>query len=83
LKISLYSVGIGRGISGQEFENKFWGVDIWEDARLQAAKFVRQIQAAYEQPMSRQKFTITMLAAVLLLLCGVCVGRVSALWWPL
>lgn len=53
-----------------------------EDARLQTSKIVRQVQATYEQPMSNQRFMIVVLAAVLLLLSGICIGRMSAHWWP-
>jgi hypothetical protein len=51
-----------------------------ETARLQALKIAQQIQATYEQPMSNQRFTIVTLAAVLLFLCGVLAGRISAHW---
>jgi len=51
-----------------------------EDARLQASKIVRQVEAAYEQRMSAQKLTIAVLAAVLLFSWGVWAGRISALW---
>ena len=54
-----------------------------QDACLQTSKIVQRVATAYEQPMSAQKFTIVMLAAVLLFLCGAWAGRVSALWWPL
>jgi hypothetical protein len=51
-----------------------------QDARLQASKIVQQVEAAYEQPMSAQKFTIVALGALLLFFCGVWAG-ISALWW--
>jgi len=51
-----------------------------QDARLQASKFVRQVEAAYQQRMSAQKLTIAVLAAVLLFSWGVWAGRISALW---
>jgi len=51
-----------------------------QDARLQASKFVRQVEAAYQQRMSAQKRTIAVLAAALLFSCGVWAGRISALW---
>ena len=54
-----------------------------QDARLQAAKIVRQVEAAYQQRMSAQQFAIAALVAVLLFFGGVWVGRISALWWPL
>ena len=54
-----------------------------QEARLQASKIVQRVEAAYEQPMSTQKFTIVVLAAVLLFFCGVWAGRISALWWHL
>jgi len=54
-----------------------------QDARLQASKIVRQVEAAYQQRMSAQKLAIAALAAVLLFFWGVWVGRISALWWPL
>ncbi len=54
-----------------------------EDARLQVSKIVQRIEAAYEQPMSAQKTTIAVLAALLLFFCGVWAGRISALWWHL
>jgi hypothetical protein len=54
-----------------------------QDARLQASEIVRQVEAAYQQRMSAQKLTITVLAAVLLFCCGVWAGRISAMWWPL
>jgi CHASE3 domain sensor protein len=54
-----------------------------QDARLQASEIVRQLEAAFHQRMSTQKLTIAALAAVLLFLCGVWAGRISALRWPL
>ena len=54
-----------------------------QDARLQASRIVRQVEAAYQQRMSAQKLTIAALAAALLFFCGVWAGRISALWWPL
>lgn len=54
-----------------------------QDARLQASKIVRQVEAAYQQRMSAQQLAIAALAAVLLFFGGVWVGRISALWWPL
>jgi hypothetical protein len=54
-----------------------------QDARLQASKIVREVEAAYHQRMSAQQLAIAALAAVLLFLCGVWAGRISALWWPL
>ena len=51
-----------------------------QDARLQASKLVRQVEAAYQQRMSAQKLTIAVLAAVLLFSWGVWAGRISALW---
>jgi len=53
------------------------------DARLYASNIVRQIEAAYRRPMSAQKLMIAVLAAVLLFVCGIWAGRISALWWPL
>jgi hypothetical protein len=54
-----------------------------QDARLQAAAVVQQVAEAYKRPMSSRKFTIVILAAALLFLCGAWAGRVSTLWWPL
>ena len=54
-----------------------------QDARLQASKIVRQVEAAYQQRMSAQQFAIAALVAVLLFFGGVWAGRISALWWPL
>jgi hypothetical protein len=56
------------------------GRDI-QEARLQASKIVQGVEAAYEQPMSAQKFRIAVLAALLLFFCGVWAGRISTLWW--
>jgi len=54
-----------------------------QDARLHASEIVRQVEAAHQLRMSAQKLTIAILGAVLLFFCGVWVGRISALWWPL
>jgi hypothetical protein len=54
-----------------------------QEARLQASKIVQRIEAAYQQPMSAQKLTITVLAALLLFFCGLWAGRISVLWWHL
>jgi hypothetical protein len=54
-----------------------------DHASLQASKIAQQIATTYHQPLSRQRFTVAVLAAAVLLLCGVWLGRVSALWWPL
>ena len=51
-------------------------------ARLRAVEIVQEVKTAYQQPMSNQKFTIVVLAALLLLLCGIWVGTVTASWWP-
>src|SRR5271168_1431072 len=51
-------------------------------ARLRAVEIVQEVKTAYQQPMSNRKFTIVVLAAVLLLLCGIWVGTVTASWWP-
>jgi hypothetical protein len=51
-------------------------------ARLRAVEIVQEVKTAYQQPMSNRKFTIVVLAAVLLLLCGVWLGKVTAAWWP-
>jgi hypothetical protein len=56
---------------------------IRRDARLEASKIVREVKAAYHQRMSAHQLAIAALAAVLLFLCGVWAGRISALWWPL
>lgn len=53
-----------------------------QDARLGAASIVRQVQAAYQRPMSAQRLTVAGIGAVLLFAGGVWAGRVSALWWP-
>ena len=53
-----------------------------QDARLQASRIVRQVEAAYQQRMSAQQFAIAALVAVLLFFGGVWAGRISALWWP-
>jgi len=54
-----------------------------QEARLQASRIVRQVEAAYHQRMATQKLAIAALAAVLLFFCGLWAGRISALWWPL
>jgi len=54
-----------------------------QDARLHVSSIVRQVEAAYQQPMSAQKLAIAVLAVILLLFCGAWAGRISALWWPL
>ena len=51
-------------------------------ARLRAVEIVQEVKTAYQQPMSNRKFTIVVLAALLLLLCGIWVGKVTASWWP-
>jgi len=51
-------------------------------ARLRAVEIVQEVKAAYQEPMSNRKFTIVVLAALLLLLCGVWLGKVTAAWWP-
>ena len=51
-------------------------------ARLRAVEIVQEVKTAYQKPMSDQKFTIVVLAALLLLLCGVWLGKVTAAWWP-
>lgn len=51
-------------------------------ARLRAVEIVQEVKAAYQQPMSNRKFTIVVLAALLLLLCGIWLGKVTAAWWP-
>ena len=51
-------------------------------ARLRAVEIVQEVKTAYQQPMSNRKFTIVVLAALLLLLCGVWFGKVTAAWWP-
>ncbi len=54
-----------------------------QEARLQASKIVRQVEAAYQQRLSALQLATAFLAAVLLFCCGVWAGRISALWWPL
>jgi hypothetical protein len=51
-------------------------------ARLRAVEIVQEVKTAYQKPMSNQKFTLAVLAALLLLLCGIWVGTVTASWWP-
>ena len=51
-------------------------------ARLRAVEIVQEVKTAYQQPMSNRKFTIVVLAALLLFLCGIWVGKVTASWWP-
>jgi hypothetical protein len=51
-------------------------------ARLRAVEIVQEVKTAYQKPMSNQKFTIVVLAALLLLLCGIWLGTVTASWWP-
>ena len=51
-------------------------------ARLRAVEIVQEVKTAYQKPMSDQKFTIVVLAALLLLLCGVWLGKITASWWP-
>ena len=51
-------------------------------ARLRATEIVQEVKTAYQKPMSDRKLTIVVLAALLLLLCGIWVGRVTTAWWP-
>lgn len=53
-----------------------------DNARLQATEIVRRVEAAYRQPMSDRNFALVALAVLLLLHCGVWLGRISAAWWP-
>jgi nitrogen regulatory protein PII-like uncharacterized protein len=50
------------------------------NARLRAAEIVQEVRNAYEKPMSNRKFTIMVLAGLLLILCGIWVGRYTASW---
>jgi nitrogen regulatory protein PII-like uncharacterized protein len=52
-------------------------------ARLRSVEIVQEVKTACQQPMSNQKFTIVVLAALLLLLCGIWVRKVTASWWPI
>jgi hypothetical protein len=54
-----------------------------QEARLQASKIVRQVEAAYQQRLSALQLASAVLAVVLLFCCGVWAGRISALRWPL
>lgn len=54
-----------------------------EGASLQASKIANRISDLCLGPIFRQRFTIAVLAAAMLLLCGVWLGRLTALWWPL
>ena len=54
-----------------------------EGASLQASKIGNRISDLCLGPISRQRFTIAVLAAALLLLCGVWLGRLTAQWRPL
>lgn len=51
-------------------------------ARLRAAEIVQEVKTAYQKPMSDRKLTIVVLAALLLLQCGIWIGRVTTAWWP-
>jgi len=51
-------------------------------ARLRGVEIVQEVKTAYQQPMSNRKFAIVVPAALLLLLCGIWVGKVTAAWWP-
>jgi len=50
------------------------------NARLKSAEIVQQVKETYEKQMSNRKFTIMVLAGLLLILCGVWVGRTTASW---
>ena len=49
-------------------------------AVLKSAEIVQEVRNAYEKPMSNRKFTIMVLAGLLLILWGVWVGRTTASW---
>ena len=51
-------------------------------ARLRAAEIVQEVKTAYQKPMSDRKLAIVLLAALLLSLCGIGIGRVTTAWWP-
>ena len=50
------------------------------NARLKAAEIVQEVKETYEKQMSNRKFTIMVLAGLLLILWGVWVGRTTAAW---
>ena len=50
------------------------------NAQLRAAEIVQEVKETYEKQMSNRKFTIVVLASILLILCGVWVGRFTASW---
>jgi CHASE3 domain sensor protein len=50
------------------------------NARLKSAEIVQEVKETYEKQMSNRKFTIMVLAGLLLILCGVWVGRTTASW---
>jgi len=45
------------------------------NARLKAAEIVQEVKETYERQMSNRKFTIVVLAGILVILCSVWVGR--------
>ena len=47
---------------------------------LKSAEIVQQVKDTYEKQMSNRKFTIMVLAGLLLILWGVWVGRTTASW---
>ena len=49
-------------------------------ARLRAAEIAMEVKETYEKPMSNRRLTTVVLAAVLLILCGIWVGRFTASW---
>ena len=46
-------------------------------ARLRAAEIAQEINETYKKPMRYRDLTIMSLAAILILVCGICIGRVS------
>jgi hypothetical protein len=46
-------------------------------ARLRAAEIVQEVKETFEKPMTYRDLTIMALAAILILVFGICIGRIS------
>ncbi len=51
-------------------------------AKLEAFESVQAVKDAYKKPISDRDVAIIALVTVVVLLCGIWVGRVSVLYWP-
>ncbi len=51
-----------------------------EDARLQVFNLVQQVHDAYRKPMSDRQFALITVAAILLIVLGILLGRSSLHW---